>query len=183
MRLVQTLAVLGLVLAALVFAWSAVETSSAKVRASTETVGFFSAATVTLDRSDASAELLFDTAGLYPGKVVTGCVQVVYDGSVPADIRLHGRTVGGSGLDDYVDLTLHTAESSSSCRRGAGPPLHEGLLADLWLDHPDFGQGLVLADAAEPGRTLTVWASATVVDDDRAQGLDTEFSIFIEARP
>lgn len=184
MRPVRTLAALGVLIAALVFAWSAMETSSARVSASTETASFFTAAVVTLHRPDASAELLFDAAGLYPGLVTSGCVEIVYDGSVPATVRLHGATVGGTGLEDYVEITVLVSRSGPGCALDdPATEVFRGRLSDLWRSHADFGDGLPLASPARPGDRLAVRVAATVVDDDRAQGLTTDFSFSIEARP
>jgi hypothetical protein len=40
-----------------------------------------------------------------PGNTTSGCIKVIYDGSLPASVRLYGTTTG-SGLDQYLNLTV-----------------------------------------------------------------------------
>lgn len=230
-----------IVMAGVVLLWSAVTTSTAQLSASTSGDGFFSAGTVELDQPETRVSLLFDADGLFPGKVVTSCVTLAYEGSIPADIRLHASRSGGTGLEDHVELRL-SALPSGSCPNddngtsddpgGIGPtdgnlpdaalpglvaeptpfdglggiagqaadetadetageataddgsvPVFVGLLGDLWRSHPDYGDGLVLLDGAEDGDRLVLGAEIEMVGGDEAQGLTTEFSIIIEARP
>ena len=107
--LLSALVAIGLISATMVVAAKTVSTSSARVAASTSTGGFLTAGTVDIVRADGSASLLFDADNLYPGRVVVGCVVLEYGGSVPAALRLHGDRGRGTGLDDYVDLTLTTS--------------------------------------------------------------------------
>ena len=152
--------------------------------ANTESATFLSSATIVLDRADDSAELLLDTDGLYPGVVATGCVEIVYDGSVPATVRLHGASVGETGLERYIHMTLEASSSGAGCQvSGAGAELFDGRLDELWRRHGDYASGLTLVPSAEPGERLAIRARAEVVDDNRAQGLVTEFSFHVEARP
>ncbi len=184
MRPLRTVAAIGVLVAASVLVWSAV-TSSARVSGSTSSQGFFEAGTVTLTRPGASAELLFDADGLYPGRVVDGCVEVRYEGSVPAELRLHAVRRGGSSLEDFVEIRAVFDRTSAGCASPSSDPrtVFEGRLADLWHRHPSFDQGIRLAQSIEAGELITLSARAEVVDDNAAQGRTTDFSIFVEARP
>ncbi len=178
------MAALGVLVAALALVWSAL-TSSARVSGTTSSSGFFEAGVVTLTRETASAELLFDADGLYPGMPVDGCVEVRYEGSVPADIRLHAERRGGTGLEDYVDVRAVVDRSGTGCgAAGSNPQLvFEGRLVDLWRSHPAYDSGIPLAGSAVTGELFTISARAVVIDDNRAQGRSTDFSILVEARP
>lgn len=100
--------------AAFVLLWSVATTSTAQLTASTSGSGSFSAGTVELEQPETSVALLFDADGLYPGRQVTSCVSIAYEGSVPADIRLHASRSGGTGLEEHVELRL-TQSSSGTC--------------------------------------------------------------------
>lgn len=100
--------------AAFVLLWSVATTSTAQLTASTSGSGSFSAGTVELEQPETSVALLFDADGLYPGRQVTSCVSIAYEGSVPADIRLHASWSGGTGLEEHVELRL-TQSSSGTC--------------------------------------------------------------------
>lgn len=55
------------------------------------------------DNGDGTA--LMSLSGALPGDTTNACIQVTYDGSLPATVRLHGTT-SGSGLDQYLDLKV-----------------------------------------------------------------------------
>jgi hypothetical protein len=63
------------------------------------------------DNGDGSA--LVSLAGAVPGNTTSACIQVTYDGSLPAAVRLHGTTSGG-GLDQYLDLKVTRGTYSPS---------------------------------------------------------------------
>ena len=92
--------------AAVIVLWSSIETSSARFEASTGSDGVFAAGSVVLERASTSSRLLFNADGLYPGAGRTGCVVLEYRGSLPASVRLHARLGGGTGLEEFIDLTL-----------------------------------------------------------------------------
>lgn len=171
-------------------------TSSARIAATTESNGLLSAGTVVLTRSDDSAGLVFDAEGLYAGAIVTGCVAVRYDGDVPATLRLSATPDGGSGLDRYIDFQL-VQLASGTCPDAATDPivneapavgtddreLYAGLLFDFWQTHDSYVSGLPIAEAMTAGDSIAVQATATVVDDNAAAGLDTVLSFTFESRP
>jgi hypothetical protein len=55
------------------------------------------------DNGDGSSMLSLSAA--MPGDTTSACIRVTYEGSLPATVRLHGTTAG-SGLDQYLDLTV-----------------------------------------------------------------------------
>ena len=63
------------------------------------------------DNGDGSA--LVSLTGALPGDTTSACIQVTYDGSLPATVRLHGTTSGG-GLDQYLNLKVTRGTYSPS---------------------------------------------------------------------
>ena len=183
------------VVAGFTLLWRAATTSTARLSASTSGSGSFVAGTVELDQPETVVALLFDADGLYPGRIVSSCVTLAYEGSLPADVRLHAARSGGTGLEDHVELRLaarRDTAGSGACPvdgepdRPVGPvgdPVYSGLLGDLWRGHPDYASGLVLAEGSRRGDRLILDAEVEMVGGDEAQGLTTEFAIVVEARP
>ncbi len=168
-----------------VFVWNAVATSTARVTATTSGNSFFSAGTIDLVQPDTAVELLFDADGLYPGRTTSGCVEIEYRGSIPASVRLHADRVGGTGLESFIDLRIIdiTPAGCAAADADSGLPVYDGPLARLWRVHPNYRDALVLREAMQPGDRIALFATASVVDDNAAQGLTTEFTITVEARP
>ena len=187
-RLVQALwaaGVLIVVASIVVFVWSAVSTSSARVNATTSGNSFFTAGTIDLVQPDTAIELLFDADGLYPGGSTSGCVEIEYRGSIPVSVRLHADRVGGTGLESFIDLRIDdvTPDGCEVASPEADRTVYDGRLARLWRTHSSYRDALELRGAMEPGDRMALLATAEVIDDNDAQGLTTEFTITVEARP
>lgn len=168
-----------------VVVWNAVATSSARVNATTTGSSFFSAGTIDIFQPNLAVELLFDADGLFPGRPTTGCVEVAYQGSIASSVRLHAERLGGTGLEDFIQLDI-TSIATDGCPEDepvTGSRVYSGLLADLQSDHPNYSSAIVLDDEMEAGDRLVLFAVAEVVDDNDAQGLTTVFNITLEARP
>jgi hypothetical protein len=56
---------------------------------------------------------LMSLSSAVPGDTTNACIQVTYDGSLPATVRLHGTT-SGSGLDPYLNLKVTRGTYSPS---------------------------------------------------------------------
>ncbi len=173
------LAVLG---AAAALVLGGLRTSLAEVTASTSSSGLFSAGSVELEQTGAPVELLFDEELLYPGVAAEACVEVVYRGSVPADVRAYAEPLGGSGLDQYIQFEVWTRDRP--CPGGArlGPPLFGETLRDFWQQHHSYGAGIELGDV-ERDQTVTMVARAELLDAADAAGRYTDFAVVVEARP
>ena len=181
---------LVIVLVALVVvAWAGLQTASARLAGRTDNESSeITAAVIDVQlgvTDDFGQELVrFNGAGLHPDLVVETCVQVRYQGSLDAaDTRLSGGVVGGTGLESYLVATL---EEGTGVRADCGDfepgrSLFSGDLADLATAHGDWERGLGLTTPA--GEATTVRLAVTVESDNRAQGLDTDFVLDVEARP
>ena len=170
-----------------------IRTSLAEVTASTSSTGLFSAGSVELEQAGESVELLFDEDLLYPGVVAEACVEIVYRGSVAAEVRVFAQPLGGTGLDQYVRFELWT--TARPCAGDAGgrspladtvatgqAPLFDETLRSFWERHEEYGSGLVLG-AVERDQTVTMVARAELLDAADAAGRYTDFAVVVEARP
>jgi hypothetical protein len=63
----------------------------------------FAAGTVAIGSNFGSAVL--SVTDVKPGPVATGCLQVTYTGTLPANVKLYG-TGGGTGLNQYLTLVV-----------------------------------------------------------------------------
>lgn len=61
--------------------------------------------TVDVTDNDGGAPAMLSFSDAMPGTSDTGCIKVVYSGSLTSDLRLYGTTTG-SGLDQYLDLKI-----------------------------------------------------------------------------
>ena len=180
-RLLPSLAAVVVLAAAVVVVASTLRTSSARVAATTETSSFISAGSVELDQPNSRVDLLFDADGLYPGLDVVGCVDVEYRGSLPASVRLHSSPSGGDGLEAHVDFRVDVLRGG--CDGRGSVRAFDGLLAELFESHGDYGDGATLQPAMTAGERIGVRAVASLRDTNDAQGLTVDFALSIEARP
>lgn len=180
---VRQLLALLVVGAAVVLVISGVRTSQAEVTASTSSTGLFSAGSVDIRQVGDSVELLFDEELLYPGSKVDACVVVAYRGSIPADVRLHGLAVGGTGLDEHIQFDVWLTEDPCPVADPPGRPLFDRTLADLWRTHGSYDTGLRLGTDWSTDSQVTLVATAELLDDPEIAGLYTDFYLVVEARP
>jgi hypothetical protein len=183
---VRNIAVVLLVTTSVVvFVWSAVATSTARVSATTGGSSFFEAGTVDLAQPGAAVELLFDASDVFPGVDTEACVEIEYRGSIPSSVRVHADRRGGDGLETFIQLHLAVlaAQDCATADEAEGDHVYDGLLSDLWSTHSNYDNAIVLDPEMEAAERLVLYAIASVVDDNSAQGLSTDFSITLEARP
>ena len=177
--------VLVVLASGVVFVWSAVSTSTARVSGTTSGNSFFAAGTVDLAQPGTAVELLFNADGLFPGLEARGCVEIEYGGSIPSSVRLHAKRLGGDGLEDFIDLhiVMATAGDCESADELAGVAVFDGGLGQMWRQHFSYDSAIVLDREMEASDRLVLQAAAVVLDDNAAQGLTTDFAITVEARP
>ncbi len=153
----------------------------------------FAAGTVSLGDNDAGGTL-FSLTGMRPGITTSRCIRVDYTGTLPTAIRLYGATTAGTGLEDYVNLTVTRGTVSS----GAFPDC-TNFTPDV-ADHSGLGAGVLYTGRmnAYPSTWATgiadpnsAWAQGEshyyrfAVDlepDDDAQGKDATETFSWEAR-
>lgn len=132
---------------------------------------------VTLVDNDAGVALFNDLTNLVPGDTETNCIEVSYTGTVEAQVRVHGAATAGSGLEDYLDLTI---------QRGTGTCAAFVANVTVW-DGTSGDLGVFLSTATDYSSGADTWGvtgglpeemvpfriTATVQDDNGGQGLDT----------
>jgi hypothetical protein len=132
-----------------------------------------------------------------PGAVATGCIQVTYTGTLPANVKLYG-TGGGTGLNQYLTLVVtrgtfsgtpdsgsctgFTADTTNYISQGAGV-MYSGTLAN-WPATAATAQ--VDPTAASPeswttGETHGYQFQFTLANNPAAQGLTGTETFTFEA--
>lgn len=138
------------------------------------------------DQDAERAALAIDAEGLAPGRVIERCILTSYGGSIDdARIRLFGRRDGGSGLERYLDTVVEVGRGDDRECGDFEPErdVFAGTLGDLHARHDGWANGLTIAEGLSNGDAVTMRVALEVLSDNRAQGLDTEFWLVLEARP
>ena len=122
---------------------------------------------------------------------VTAVVVVVReliapDEPAPPRGRNDAALSGGTGLERYVHLEVETGVGGRDGDCVGFEPaatLFDDTLSQLWSEHPTFETGLPVLSGAATGEAVSLRATATLLDDDDAQGRTTQFWVELEARP
>ena len=149
--------------------------------ATTENTGnTFTAGTVALTDNDANAAM-FTMTGARPGAPKESCIQVSYDGTLPASLKLYGAP---SGDAQYVSIKVErgtqTTPAFPSCT-GFTPTatLYNTALLSAYPTTYDLG----LTDTAlAPGDKRVYRFTADIVDNNAAQGKTAGAAFTWEAR-
>lgn len=102
----------------------------------------FGSGSVSITDND-NGSVLFNLPAMRPGTPISRCIRVTYTGSLNAGVKLYGATTGGTGLEQYLpmsvtrgtssgvfgDCTGFTADSTDHLGLGAGV-LYSGLMAN-----------------------------------------------------
>ena len=190
-KLLVTALVLGLIgVVAGLGTWSAFSSTTSNSGNS------FTAGTVSISDDDAGSAM-FSLTGLKPGDSASKCIVVTYTGSLPATVRLYGTTAG-TGLDQYLDLTVtrgtissanfpscgnFSADSTDYIGAGAGVVFNGTLQG--YAD--DYASALVDPTSGSPRTWTTNEAHSyrfqvTVEDQSGAQGKSATQTFTWEAR-
>ena len=157
----------------------------------------FSSGTVSLWDDDGGSTSMFTMNGLTPGATDSACIVVDYSGSLSAHVSLYGAT-SGTGLDQYLDLTVTRGTKASGAFDGCGT-----FSADA-TDYIGQGAGVVYngtvqgypdnfgaALADPPSGGAEVWTTGethayrfdvTLQNDNNAQGKNASQTFTWEAR-
>lgn len=147
----------------------------------------FNAGTVTLTDNDSGLALFDGLSALGPGDSQIGCIEVTYSGSLDPEVRVFGAVTGGTGLEDYLDLTIE---------RGTGTCGAFGNDATVWSTGADGDLGVFLANSSDYATGVDTWRPAgggpddtvpyritvTMQDDNGAQGLASTVAFTWEAQ-
>jgi predicted ribosomally synthesized peptide with SipW-like signal peptide len=72
----------------------------------------FTTGTVTITDNDASAAM-FTVPSIRPGVPVSKCIKVTYTGSLSSGVKIYGAATAGTGLDQYLQMTVTRGTVSS----------------------------------------------------------------------
>jgi predicted ribosomally synthesized peptide with SipW-like signal peptide len=156
----------------------------------------FASGTVDLSDDDSGSAMLSLTNAA-PGASDTACINVTYNGSLPAGVRLYGTT-GGTGLDQYLDVVVtrgtiaspsfdscsgFTPDSTTYGYPGTGV-IYQGTL-QAFAD--SYGAGVVDPMSGSPetwtnGESHAYRFVVTVQDNNGAQGKNATQTFTWEAR-
>ena len=121
-----------------------------------------------------------------PGSSATSYATIGYGGTLPASVRLYGRT-SGTGLARFLTLTITRGMGAEGAfvpdpvdYAGAGPGVvYSGTLADL---PGSYDAGVVDPGAWSRGDSHAFRFVVTLTDDARAMGLVADSNFRFEAR-
>jgi predicted ribosomally synthesized peptide with SipW-like signal peptide len=155
----------------------------------------FSSGTVTLADDDSGSAML-SLANAKPGDSDTACIVVTYTGSLAASVRMYGTTAG-TGLDQYLDLTVIRGTKASAFK-GCADFVADGtnylgsgngvVYSGTLQGYPDtYGAGIVDPTPGSPESWTNPESHAykfvvTVQNDNNAQGLNATQTFTWEAR-
>jgi hypothetical protein len=190
-KLAATIAVLaGCALLASAATWSNLNATA------TNPSNSFTAGTVQI-ASNSGGSAVLSLANAKPGAVSTGCLNVSYTGTLPANVKLYGAG-GGTGLNQYLSLVVtrgtfsgtptagsctgFTADSTNYITQGAGV-IYSGTLAG-W---PATAAGALVDPTASSPATWSTNSShgyqfqVTLQNNAAGQGLTGTETLTFEA--
>jgi hypothetical protein len=129
---------------------------------------------------------MFDVSDLEPGDRHSQDMTVTYTGTTaPAAVVLYASTdnVTGNGLEKYLHLTVEIGGVSDEGGVGTftTPALFSGTLDAFGAFHTSYVDGIEWI-VGESGESRTFRFTITLLDDDRAQGLDTTVAFTWESQ-
>lgn len=178
---------LTILVALMAVAMLTMEGSRAAFSATTENNGNqFTAGTVTISDDD-TGSVMFDVAAIVPAVPQVRCINVTYSGSATADVRLYA-TLNAAALAPYLMTAIDigtgaaggTTFDCSGFNRSA--TLSQGTLAGLATANANFATGLAGFDGATNPTTRSYRVTATLADDNAAQGLSASATLTWEAQ-
>lgn len=144
----------------------------------------WSAGTVVLTDDD-SGSAMFIVSDMAPLTTVTDCIVVTYSGSLlPSDVNLYGVS-GGTGLDTYIDLTVEEGSGGvfNNCTGfTASATIFTGTLASFAATHTNFANGAGAWNPTANPESRTYRFTATLQDNNAAQGLNATATFTWEAQ-
>ena len=173
-----------------------VRTSNAAFFDTTDNPGNeFSAGDVVLTDDDGGVTAMFTMPNMAPGSTGTRCINVTYEGTLDADVRLYGAATG-SGLEDFLDLTVERSTGAAGGATFSCTGFVEAGKAAVWTNATDGDLGAFLSAATDFATGADTWAPAGATpvtvsyrftvglqNDGNASGLDATVGFTWEAQP
>ena len=184
------------VLAVLLSCLMVVTGSRAAFSGTTDNTGnSFAAGNVTLTDDDTGL-VAFNVAGLKALDSLRNCVEVTYTGSLTSNVRLYAANLAGTGLDDYLNLTIERGTGQvwgagtliapgDNCSAGTWTnteTVYSGTLDGWAAAQTNFATGGGTWDGATTNDAFTYRFTLALQDDNAAQGLDATLDLVWEAQ-
>ncbi len=147
----------------------------------------FAAGTVVLVDDD-TGSAMFSVSNMKPGDSSQTCIAVTYNGTVvPADVveYVSAGDLTGTGLGTYLNLTIErgTGGSFGNCTGFTAEATdYSGTLAGFAAASTDFASGAGTWAPAAQGESKVYRITATLQDDNAAQGLNATVTFTWEAQ-
>jgi hypothetical protein len=131
---------------------------------------------------DDGAMAMFTATNVGGGEVMSRCLQVTYDSSGPAELRMYAALTA-AGLAPYLHLVVETGTGGSyaDCSGFAGSVRYAGTLAAFAGAHTDFASGLTVPVAPSPS-PVTFRFTVQVGSQAAAQGRTAAADFWWEAQ-
>lgn len=163
------------------------QVSSAAFSGTTSNAGnSLTAGTVALTDTDAGSAM-FSITNMKPGDSVIRCIRVTYTGSLAASVKTYGAVTAGT-LGQYLDFTVErgsglTAPDHQNCTNfvSASTIFSPGTVDSFVAAHTNYANGAG-AHAVVQNDTVDYRFTATLQDNNAAQGLNTTFTVTWEAQ-
>lgn len=136
---------------------------------------------------DDAGSAMFTLSNMKPGTTATECVLVSYSGSLDASVKLYASIAGGSGLEEFVDLSVYRGAGGDSSGCGAfvsAETVFTGTLKGFTDTHTSFatGAGTWTPAGGAPVDGMTYKFVVTLEDNNSAQGLTSSQTFTWEAQ-
>jgi hypothetical protein len=146
----------------------------------------FSTGSVVLSDDDAGSAM-FGVSNMRPADTVTQCLVVTYSGSLDANVELYGAVTAGTGLENYLDLTVERGSGGTFADCAgfvSAETVYAGTLAGFVTAHSGYatGAGTWAPTGGAPDDAMTYRFVVTLQDDNNAQALSTTASLTWEAQ-
>lgn len=125
--------------------------------------------------NDGASTAMFNVGNLNGGQTITRCINVEYDGSLTAGIKLHGVTSGdlAAGLATTIEIGSGAAGGVSFGCTGFtadGPASFNSTLAAFGTTHNSYAAGIGGFASAVKDDTKSYKITMTVSNDNQYQG-------------
>lgn len=149
-------------------------------------INHLAAGTITVGDDD-NGSVLFDLPTMTPGSPEVRCINVVYTGSVVADIRMLAAVDGGFAPYLRTTIDVGTGAGGGPAFDCAGfvasPTSASGTLADLGTTTAAYAGGLRGFSPVTAGATRSYRITVDMADDAAAIGQTATATFAWEARP
>ena len=140
------------------------------------------AGTVAISDNDANAALysVVPANGAKPGDYDEHCIKVTYTGSLPSTVKLYRSAVGTLGTYVNLKITKGTGSAFDCSDFSGSTSLFDNTLSSFGTA---WASGLALTNASNSATwsqndTVTYKIRGTLMDDNNAQGGDTNLHTF-----